>query len=157
MVTICCFNCYDCNNPLRMTHFFSKYSLSRIKSITLVYLRELAHCTSQKVFPSIWKQKYYFPDVRSFWPGLWEVLLCWNWSESYLNSTLAHVTVAPWLFPLGVSNDWASSSKVALLSNIFLLCGTDTGRFTMRFSVSYCTEEFALEYASADSDYLLAI
>ena len=80
----------DCNNPLRMTHFCSNDSISRIKSITLVNACDLEHCVSWAVLPSIWKQRYYFTGGGSFWPGLWVLFLCWYCSESDPNKILGN-------------------------------------------------------------------
>ena len=55
MVNICCFSHYDCNNPLIMTHCFSNDSISKIKSITLVYASDLKHCSAWELSPEIWK------------------------------------------------------------------------------------------------------
>ena len=50
MMIICSYIMYDCNNPLRLTHFFQNDSSSRIKSITLVNAIDLAHCAAQAVY-----------------------------------------------------------------------------------------------------------
>ena len=66
IVAICCFSRSDCNNPLRMTHCCSNYSISRVKSINLVNDFYLAQWYAWDDLPSIWKQIYYFPFGGSF-------------------------------------------------------------------------------------------
>ena len=83
IVTICCFSRSDQNNPLIMTHFCSNEWISIIKSITLVNKRYLEHCEALLVSSYIWKERYYFMGVGSFWPGLWHMSLCWHCRESY--------------------------------------------------------------------------
>ena len=60
MVTICCFSHSGWKNPLIITHLCAKKCISIIKSIYLVNGSDLEHYASWAVFPSIWKQIYYF-------------------------------------------------------------------------------------------------
>ena len=106
MAIICCFSFSICNNPLRMKHLCSNYSISIIESITLVNACDFLHCSARAVFPSDWKQISSFTEGGIFWPVVWVVLLCLYCSESDTNTTWALVEVAPWFFPLGVSNYW---------------------------------------------------
>ena len=63
---IWCFSRSDCNNPSIMTLFFSKYSISGIKSMILFNALDLEHWDAWSDFPSLWIQIYYFPDGGSF-------------------------------------------------------------------------------------------
>ena len=103
MLTICSFSCSEFKNPLRMTHLCSNDSISIVKSINLVNALDLTHCASWEVFPSIWKQRYYFPGVGRFWSGLLVVIFCWHCSEWDLKITWTLSSVSLWFF-LGVSN-----------------------------------------------------
>ena len=67
--TICCLSRYVCNNPLKMTHWFSNESISIILSITLVNTHDLAHCSAWALLPSFWKQIHSFSGVRLFLAG----------------------------------------------------------------------------------------
>ena len=66
IVTICYFSQYDCNDPLKVTHYWSNDSMSIIKPITLVNDLELEHWAAWKDIPSLWKQGNCFPDGGSF-------------------------------------------------------------------------------------------
>ena len=156
MVTICCFSSSDCKKTLIMTYLCSNDSVSRIKLTTLFNAHDLAHCYDRAVFPFI-KKRYYFSYGGSLQPFLWVVLLCWHCSESELNRAWDPVAVAQWLFSLGVSNYWASSTKSILLFNMFVLRGMDTGWVWTISSVVSCTVEFVLEYVPVDSYSLLDI
>ena len=52
MVIICCFSWSYYNNNLLLTHCLSNNSIPRIKSITLVYARDLSHCAARALSPS---------------------------------------------------------------------------------------------------------
>ena len=100
MVTICCISHSDCNKPLIMTHCCWNEWISRIKWITLVNAHDFEYCAAWSVFPSIWKQRYYFPGGGSFWSVIWVMYLCWNCSESDPKIIWSLGTVKLWFFCL---------------------------------------------------------
>ena len=66
MVTVYFSSRSDCNVPLRTKRCCSNDLIFIIESITLVNARDLAHSDYWEVLPSIWKQRYYFPDGGKF-------------------------------------------------------------------------------------------
>ena len=61
MVDMCCFSCYYCNTPLKLTHFCSSYSILIIVLAEFFKSLYLSHCATCVILPSVWKQRYYFP------------------------------------------------------------------------------------------------
>ena len=144
MVTIFCISRFYCSNPLRITYLYWNDSIPKIESITLANALDLVHCAKCLVLLSVWKQRYYFPYGRIFWPIIWVVVLFWHISVSDPNRTWALVSVALWFFSLGVSKDCESSSTVTFLSNMFVFCGMDTGLVWIKSVVAFCTAVFVI-------------
>ena len=58
-------SCLDYKKPLIITHCGSNESISNTTFRTLIDALDLLHCTSWAPTPSIFKHKYFFPDVGS--------------------------------------------------------------------------------------------
>ena len=99
IITMCYFFHYDCNNPLRMTHWCSNESMSRILSISLVNTRDLAHCAVWALLPYVWKQIYSFPGGGIVFTSVCKFLL--NYFCISIDWVLVEVTL--WLFLLCVT------------------------------------------------------
>ena len=156
MVTIYYFSCSEYNTTFGMGHLFSNYSIERVISINLVNFLDFTHCSSRALSPSVQKQKYYFIDGASFWHIIWVGVLRWNLSVSYPSIPWVLGAVTLWWSFMGVSKYCDSSSTVIFVSNIFVVCGIDTGLVSMRSYVLSFTAVLVLEYASVVNCYLLA-
>ena len=108
MVTICCFSCSDCNNPLIMTLCCSNESILNNDFRTLVKALDLAHCATWTVLPSVWKYRYYFTGKGSVDEFFVVLVVIVSPKQEELQ-----------LFYLGVSNEYEPSLS---LTGVFPLC-----------------------------------
>ena len=140
MVTICYFSHSDCNNPLIMTHCCSNDSISRIESITLVNAHDVIYYAARALFPSIWKQRYYFMGGGSLWPGLWVVLLSWYFIGSDPNKTWAFGAVTMWFFFWVFQTTGCRHQQRYLYSSCFLCVGRIQVQFE-QYRQAYCVKQ----------------
>ena len=146
MVIIYSFIWSNRNNPFSMIYCYSNDSIWKIDSRNLVNALDLAHYASWAVFPTAWKLKYSLPNGWSFWRVIRVVVLCWHYIVSYCNKNWVTGAVTLWLLFMGVVKHCDSSSTVTFISNMFVVCGIDTGLFWMVSYVVSLTAVFGLEY-----------
>ena len=110
IVIIWCFSWYDWNAGLIITHFCSIYSMEINFFGAFVKDLGLVHCSACALIPSVFKQRYYFPEGRNFLDVTLNVAFIGNFIESYHNCTWSeNLLLSPgfmtlWLFFLIVEN-----------------------------------------------------
>ena len=110
IVSIFCFSCLDWIRTFIMINCCSNYSIPNIVSINLANALDLAHCFYWIVFPSVWKQIYYFPGGGIFNKFGVAVLVFVSFTEVEL-----------WFFFWGVSNDWESELYLTSVLTLFIV------------------------------------